>query len=325
MTIEMILQDSKEGKLYDISELVEAITYETSMLNQPGKLTFNFLPDAKVPINEGSSISLKVNGAGVFFGFIFRHGRSEDREVGVVAYDQLRYLKNKDTYVTSNQTASQIFTKVCTDFRLKYRVVDAASYVVPPRVNDNKTLFEVIQQALDATLINTAKWFMIRDNFGVLEFVDIAKLKTTFYIGDGYKLLSFAFDSSIDQDTYNQVKLIKNNKDTAKREVYIVKDSATIKQWGTLQYFETMDESANEAQIKSRAEQLLKLKNRVTRKVKLLALGEIAIRAGNGIVVGIEDLVAEDIPYNKYFLVTACTHKFENDMHTMQLELQVIE
>jgi hypothetical protein len=323
MNIEAIVQDSKSGVAYDISELITNAVWETTLTNQPGKLTFNYIDDNKVTISEGSPISFKVDGKGVFFGYIFKRGKKKDEKVPVTAYDQMRYLKNKDTYVLSNLTASQIFTKICRDFKLSFEVIDSSSYIVSPRVNDNKTLFEIIQHGIDETLINTGNWYMIRDNFGKLQFISINSMKTDLFIGDESLLIDFDYESSIDDDTYNQVKLIKENKETKKREIYIVKDSNTIKQWGLLQYFEKMDENANAAQIQARAEMILKLKNRVTKKLKLDCLGDLRVAAGSGVVLGISDLQKEGVAINQYFMVTSCSHTFQNDLHTMQLEVQV--
>ena len=136
-------------------------------------------------------------------------------------------------------------------------------------------------------------------------------------------MVDYDYSSSIDDDSYNQIKLIKENQETQKREIYIVKDSSTIKQWGLLQYFEKMDENANAAQIKERAEMILKLKNRVTKKLKLECLGDLKVAAGSGVILGISDLENEGITINQYFMVTSCTHTFKNDLHTMQLEVQV--
>ena len=323
MNIEAIVQDSKTGVAYDISELITEVTWETAIVNQPGKLVFNYLNDTKVTISEGSPISFKVDGKGVFFGYIFKRGKLKDEKIPILAYDQMRYLKNKDTYVLSNLTASQIFTKLCNDFKLSAEVTNPSSYIVSPRIHDNKTLFEVMQYGIDETLISTGNWFMVRDNFGKLQFININSMKTNLFIGDESLLIDFDFESSIDDDSFNQVKLIKENKETQKREIYIVKDSSTIKQWGLLQYFEKMDENANEAQIQARAEMILKLKNRVTKKLRLICLGDLKVSAGSGIILGISDLEKEGIAINQYFMVTNCVHTFKNDLHTMQLEVQV--
>jgi hypothetical protein len=323
--IELIVQNSETGKTWEISELVNSISWTTYMVDQPGKLDFTFIDEAdKVLATEGSVVSFKVNGTKVFFGYVFKEGVDETESVSVTAYDQLRYLKNKDTYVLSNMTASQVFEKICKDFKMRYSVIDKSSYVLPASVEDNKGLYEIIQKGIDLTLINSGNWYVVRDNFGTLEFQLLNRLKTLVFIGDGSSLSKYSFESSIDSDTYNQIKLVKENKETAKREIYIVKDSSTIKKWGTLQYFETVDEDSNAAQIQARAEMLLKLKNRKTKSLKLNnVLGDLRVFAGAGIVLGIQKLVVRGIPMNKYFMVTSATHTFSNDLHTMSLELQV--
>lgn len=322
MNVELIIQDSNSGKIYDITNLVKNINWETTLQGQPGKLTFDYIKTEKVFFSEGSPLTFKVNGTGVFYGFVFKNSITEKGKISVTAYDQLRYLKNSDTYVIKNMTASGIFEKLCKDYQLKYRVVHPSSYVIASRVFDNKTLFDIIQTALNETLAYTSNRFAIRDNFGILEFVDLSKLKTNLFVGDESLLYSYTCDSSIDSDTYNQVKLIRENEDIGKRELYIVKDSSSIKKWGLLQYFEKMDKDANAAQISDRAQKLLALKNRPTKSLKLNCLGDLRVFAGCGIVVGIENLKNEGFGDPKYYVVTQCTHKFKNCQHTMELEVE---
>jgi hypothetical protein len=322
MNIELIIQDSAAGNLYDISQLASDISWETEVSNQPGKLSFTYQEDPTVIISEGSIVSLKVDNKGVFFGYIFKKGKKNDTGIPITAYDQMRYLKNQDTYVISGLTASQLFSKVCKDFQLRHNVVNESGYVLADRVYDNKSLFDIIDWGITETMAYTSNWYMIRDNFGTIEFVNLNSLKTDLFIGDKSLLTDYDYESSIDDDTYNQVKLVKENKNTQKREVYIVKDSSTISKWGLLQYFETVDEEANESQIKERAEQLLKLKNRVTKKLSVTCIGDLKVFAGCGIVLGISDITDETIN-NKYYMVTKCTHNFKNNEHTMSLDLQV--
>lgn len=321
MNIELIIQNSTDGKIFDISEIASDISWATELSGQPGKCTFKY-QDNNLDINEGSVVSLKVDAKGIFFGYVFKKTKNKDNQVSIVAYDQLRYLKNKDTYVFQGVTASQIFEKICKDSKLRYKITNASSFILMDRINDNKSLFEMIDWGITETMAYTSNWYMIRDDFGTLDFVNINSLKTNLFIGDESLLTSYDYESSIDEDTYNQVKLVKENTQTKKRDVYIVKDSSTIKEWGLLQYFESVNESLNEAQIKEKAEQLLKIKNRKTKKLKVECVGDLKVFAGCGIIVGIQDL-EEGFTTNKYYMVTSCTHNFNNSHHTMSLDLQV--
>ena len=325
MNIQLIVQDSRTGTIYDISEAVMDVTWETQLTGQAGKLSFNYVRQPDVTFSEGSVVRFTVNTQGVFYGYIFTQSESESSSVSVTAYDQLRYLKNKDTYVFSEktETASTIFEKVCKDFNLSYRVVDSSTYRLTARVHDDKTLFEIIETGIDETLAFNAQWYMIRDNFGVLEFCELNRLKTNLVIGDASLLTGYTFESSIDSDTYNQIKLSQENKDTQKREVYIVRDSSTMKTWGTLQYTEKVDEDVNPSQIEELANRLLRAKNRITKTLQVTCIGDLRVSSGNGVVLSIADLVDNGVANNEYYLVTSATHSFGNNEHTMTLELQV--
>ena len=138
MKIELITQNNETGKTFDISNLIYgSINWETQLVDQPGKLTFEFIDEGLAIMKEGSPVSFKVDGIGVFFGYGFKRIRNQAKRIQVTAYDQLRYLKNKDTYVLPAQTASTTFTKICQDYKLRYKVVSPSSYVAPAQVLDN--------------------------------------------------------------------------------------------------------------------------------------------------------------------------------------------
>ena len=322
MEIEFIAQDRNGGTMYDISEVTSDITWDTQMSGQPGKLSFSYLQDEKVTLEEGSIVRLKVAGKGVFFGYIFSRKSQNDGKINVVAYDQLRYMKNKNFYKVVGMTASQVFEKLCKDTELKYKTVNASSFVLPDRVYDDRTIFDIIQQGIDETLAYSREWYMVRDNFGIVEFVDLKSLKTDLVIGDESLLSDYDYSSSIDSDTYNQIKLSKENKATNKRDVYIVKDSSTIGKWGLLQYYEKMDENANTAQIADKADKLLKLKNRPSKSLSLSCLGDLRVFSGCQVILDISSLRKEGLE-RKYFIVNKCQHKFSNNLHTMELEMVV--
>ena len=324
MNIEMIVQNTNDGKAYDVSELISEVEFSQEMTDNPGKLTFT-LKDILGGnyISEGSPVSFKVDNNKVFFGYVFKIGKTEKAEIKITAYDQLRYLKCKDTYVLKGLTCNQIFIYLFNDYNIKSSIKFSSNHVLPSRIEDNKTLAEIIQRAFDQTLIDTGDWFFMRDNFGTLEHLNVWEDRTNLAIGDESLLTGFSYESSIDDDTYNQVKLVKENKETKKREVYIVKDSNNINKWGILQYFDKVNEKMNEAQIKERAEMLLKHYNKPKKSLKLECIGDFRVKAGCGVVLVIEDL-KNDVPFNKYAIVLSVSHKIENSKHMMSLEVEVV-
>ena len=76
--------------------ILEGITWITERRGTPGKLTFKCLFDENNSFEEGDLVTVKYKGQKVFYGFIFAISRDKDKILSVTAYDQLRYLKNKD-------------------------------------------------------------------------------------------------------------------------------------------------------------------------------------------------------------------------------------
>lgn len=323
MDIRLTYQDNTDGTIYDISDIASNIMWRTDIYGQPGKLTFSLKKDKSVTYNEGSVITFNVDGLNKFYGYIFTVGSSNDDLIPITCYDQLRYLKGKDTYVFKDATLGEQMTSVFNDYGLTYEITHEPTYKLPPTVNDNKTLFDMFQAGADKTLIAVNEWYFLRDDFGTIKLLEINQLKTNLIFSEGSNLLSFNHKSSIDKDTYNYIKLIKENKDEGVREVYIVKDSESIAKWGRLQYFDKVDESANAAQIEQLADSLLLTKNRKTETMKFVALGEISLSAGDGIVIVIDDPQTQGFVAGRYYFITSCSHSFKNDEHTMSLQVEV--
>lgn len=328
---------------YNVTDLVEGeIRWETERRGGPGKLTFSIIKDregqgyysaaieaskerersrgAFISFQEGDEVTLQVDGKEVFVGYVFGKSRTKEQIIQVTAYDQLRYLKNKDTYIYKGWKASQLLQQIAGDFQLKVGQIADTGYVIPSRIEDSQTLMDMVYMALDITLVNTGRLFVLYDDRGKLTLQDIEKLKTSLIAGEESLLLNFSYSSDIDSDTYNKIKLARDNQDTGKREVYIVLDSSNMKRWGTLQHYEKIPEDMNEAQAANMAQQLIRLKNRVHRTLSLECMGDLRIRAGSSLFVGIREL--GDIRVNQYMLVEKCTHSFQNNTHTMKLDVR---
>lgn len=328
MNLVASLFDNRNGMLYDISEIVGNIKITTSLeLKQPGKCTFRLIKVENMSFWEGATVTIQIDGFNMFKGYVIKKERDENIEViNVTAVDQLFYLKNKDTLAFVSMSSSDIFAKICREYVLKGTVVNASTFKCPPKVYPDKSLYEMIQTSLDVTMINTGKWYIVRDNFGTLEHVDILNLHSQLVIGDASGLVGFKYTTSIEKDVYNQIKLYRDNDKTKKREVVIVNDTINggqnLKEWGILQLYEKVDETMNLAQMEARARGLLKLYNSRERTLQLKVVGVPKIFAGSLIGCKIADL--GDITMNATLLVTKCEHNIDNEEHIMELEVQVM-
>lgn len=281
----------------------------------PGKLEFTVVKGPGLNFAEGDPVKLTVNGTAMFYGFVFKKMRDKGGTIDVVAYDQLRYLKNKDTITEEGLKASDLLKRIATDFRLNLGMVEDTGYTLETIVEENQTLFDMIQNALDETLMNTKQLYVLYDDAGKLTLKNINAMKLNLLI-DEETGENFSYESSIDEQTYNKIKLAYNNEKTGKRELFIAQDGAKMNQWGVLQYFE---EVQTQTGASAKADALLKLYDQKTRKLTIQnAFGDVRVRAGSAVVVALN---LGDIVTNNYMVVNKVTHTFRGDEHMMALDL----
>lgn len=320
MDTELLITDEGGRKVFQ-PVVEEGIEWTTERRGSPGKLTFNVVPDDIISFSEGSAVRLRINEEKIFFGFVFTQKRNKDNIISVTAYDQLRYLKNKDTIVYENKTASQLIRMIAGDFSLNVGTLEDTGYIIPSRVEDNTSLFDMIENALDLTLQNRKEMFVLYDDFGKLTLRNISSM----YVGKpgAYLMIdeetgeNFDYTSSIDTNTYNKIKLTYENEDTGKRDVYIAQDSGNMNKWGVLQYYDKLSKGENG---QAKADALLRLYNSKTRNLKITnAIGDARVRAGSMVIV---NLNLGDTRIKNFMMVERARHVFSLDSHFMDLTLR---
>lgn len=309
ISYELTISNSKETY---IPPVLGGVSVELERKGAPGKITFSIMKSDKFTVEEGNAIAFKVNKTDFFFGFVFSIKENKDELLQITGYDQLRYLKAKDTYVFESKKASEILKKITSDFNLQAGEIDDTKYSMNIVLKD-KTLFDMIQTVLEETLMNTGNLYVLYDNYGKLNLKNIENLKLDILIGDN-TIENYDKTSSIDE-SYNQIKLAYPNDKTGKYDIYMSKDTSNINKWGVLQYYEVIDEKVNG---KVKADTLLKLYNQSNKKLSVNnALGDITIKAGCSIVVKISAL-----GINNYMLIEKVKHTFNNEEHFMDLDLR---
>ena len=313
VNIELLIQ---HGDKVFIPVVQEGITWTTERKGCPGELRFKVVKDDVISFTEGDAVRLKVNGQNVFYGFIFKKQRDKEQIISVTAYDQLRYLKNKDTIVYENKTAGELIQMIAKDYMMQTGTIEDTGFKIKSRVEENTSLFDMIQNALDMTLENQKYMYVMYDDFGKIALKGLDNMRLNLLI-DEETGENFDYTSSIDSNTYNKVKLTYDNEKTGTREVYVAQDSENMNAWGVLQYFDTLQEGENG---KAKADALLSLYNKKTRNLTIKnAFGDVRVRAGSMIVV-IMDL--GDMKLKNLMLVEKCKHEFKESQHLMTLTLR---
>lgn len=320
MSIELLIGNKSGTKAY-LPAVKEEIVWTTERKGSPGKLAFRILADSILDFSEGSAVRLRENDDNIFFGFVFKQQRDRGEVIEVTAYDQLRYLKNKDTIVYENKTADQFLKMIAADYGLNAGEMENTGYVIDSRVEENTSLFDMIQNALDITLTNTGNMFVLYDDFGRLTLKNLSSMMVrsqgAYLMIDEETGENFSYTSSIDENTYNKIKVTYDNEKTGSREVYLAQDPGNINRWGILQYFDTLSEGENG---QAKADALLKLYNKKTRNLKLTkVLGDNRVRAGSMIVVNLD---LGGVRLRNFMLVESCKHTYKEGEHWMDLTMR---
>ena len=295
--------------------VIEPIVWEDELRGSPSKLTFTVIKGQKLNFQEGNSVRFKYNDEEIFFGFVFTKKRDREHHIEVTCYDQIRYLKNKDVRLFENKTASEILHHIKSIHpSIQLGDIDDTGLKIKSLLQDGDSYLDIIYKALDYTLTHRKKGYVLYDDFGKLCLKDIDKLKIDGFLISDENMENFDYRSSIDEDTYNQIKLVYENEETGKRDVHMTKDTNSINNWGLLQYCETIDENTNG---KVKADVLLELYNKKTRNLTVKGVrGNPKVRGGFRVMVMLN---VGDIILQNYLIVSSVKHTFNESHHTMDI------
>lgn len=294
--------------------------WSTFLRGSPGKLTFTMLQEAGFEVTEGAAAALSAEEKNLFYGYVFSTEQDKEGELQVTCYDQIRYLKNKDTYVYENKTAAQLVAMIAADFGLKTGELTPTKYQIPYRIEENATLLDMIENALELTRKNTGEEYVLFDEVGKLCLKNLKDMQVK--KGNGVLLLeessgeNYRLTSSIDKNCYNQIKLYENSRKKGQRSFYTAKDGENIAKWGALQYFGAVGNGENG---QAKAQNLLRLYNKKSRGLKLInAFGDTDVRAGSLVALRLN---AQGEKLNRLMTVERAVHKFGCGEYFMDLIL----
>lgn len=307
---------ARKGKIYE-PPILEGFTWETERTGSPGKMVFSVVKTDALGFNEGDRVRFLYGNKLVFVGFIFKKHRTRDHHIEVTAYDQIRYLKNKTTYLMENVRADQVLKRICDDYHLAMRPLPNTGFVIEKFEQSNQTMLDIILEALELTQMATRKFFYLYDDAGYLALGDISASHTGLTIHEE-SAEDFDYTTSIDSDTYNRIVIIDNEHKSGDG-IAVAEDNkngGTQEQWGVLTHYVDGNNISNPQQY---ANNLLKYHNRISRALSVSGqIGDIKVRAGSRIYLYLN---LGDKYANWDMVVDKVTHKFEHDRHSMDLTL----
>lgn len=195
-------------------------------------------------------------------------------------------------------------------------------YAIPSIVEEDQSCLDIIESAVQQTLFNTGNIYVFYDDGNGVALQQPKDMISNVVIGDQSLVTDYTYQTDIDSQTYNSVKLARPNEETGRADVVIAEDSENIARWGLLQLYQTVDGDVNTAQMQAQASSTLQYYNRRLRTLKVESLGVPGLRAGMMVLMNIQGL--GDINLDQYVLLEKVSHTWENGTHTMEFETMAI-
>lgn len=317
---ELLIANKETGEIWDVASITTSeVSVSTERSGSPAQLSFSLYLTPGVRFSHGDIVRFSVNGRLIFYGFIFtiEHGRWN--ACTVTCYDRLRYLKTNATYAFYALTVGDIIRQIAGDLQLDVGEIADTGYKIPKLIETDKDCIDIIQDALNQTLLNTGLVYVFYDNGVGLSLKQAGEWTCDTVLGDKSLVTEFSYKTDIDTNTYNSVKVVSPNTSTGKNDVIVVQDSANIERWGLLQLYQPVDEGLNTAQLAAQARQTLEYYNKIHKTLALETLGVDGLRAGMMVRILLPKAGFDSIA--AWTLCESVSHSYSHDMHTMQVEV----
>ena len=324
MEIKILLQHG--SNIYDATPILEGdVEWYASIRGKAGRLKFRVVRDGIVNFVEGDKVTLYVNGMSRFSGFVMTKERTSEQIISVTAYDQMFYLaRNKATYVFVNKGMKEIIQTICGDYGLQAGYISENGWKIPQRIEEGETLVDIILSALEICGEATGKEYFLYDGAGALVVKERSEMTTDAVLKCDGGISDYTYQTDISKDTYNAVQLYHAGRKETERKAYKAENGENVKKWGRMQYYKRVGYTLNEAQLKELAENILKEKNRVVKRLIVENInGDILLLAGNSIWLEIPDLA--EISLKGQALIESCTHIFSDGEHRTKAEIRIEE
>lgn len=219
--MQLLCYHRETDEMFDITSLASEITYTTELFKQAGQLDCLLQRDESGLFKaEYGDIINFVNGKQTFYGYVFTTGVDSNGIYRIMAYDGLRYLSNQISFLVSTLPLGGIFKQLCLECEIKnYHVeADLPTYIIPDQYTLNACAYDIIDYAMiKATYANGGNgMFFVKDVNGVLTLTSTAKTLTNVILGDNSLVTSYTYEESVDEQTYNYIKIISQEKATPK-------------------------------------------------------------------------------------------------------------
>lgn len=304
----------KQSGQYDISGAVTKVEWSGSASSAARQLSFDYvnapfdsfnLP----PVSTGDYVSFADGTEELFYGQIF--GTEKSAAVGVItytAYDMMKnLLESTGQYNFKNVTAEAVAQMVCDDVQMPVRFLYPTGVNIASMLCDGMTLYDIIMAAYTkAHLVDGKKYFpmIYKRAFSVYS---MEWHVTNFTLSDMDNLTDASITETLD-GIVNRVKVY--GKDG--QQIGEVEDASSRGRFGTYQTIYKQEDSIDPTTAATNL-----LKTTPVQSIKISAIGDS--NCMSCYFVAVNDTATG--LWGRYWIASD-SHTWENETHTMELELR---
>lgn len=286
--------------------------------NAAAVLDFTVVKNGMLDFLEGAPVCLLADGQPVFKGRVFAKRRRQPELIAVRAYDQLRFLQNRDCCSFRDFTPADLLKRVGAEMGLELGRLADCGLRLPARSFDNRRYLDMLAAVLQEVYLAKGRRYFVFDEAGLVCLQSCWDLRVNIMLTENC-LGGWEYATSVDEGVCNRVKVIYEDKRKGQRWQFLAENAERIGDWGPLQL---VSKSADaQEQTQARARELLQQGCR--RQESLLVRdvpGDLRVRGGG--MVGVRLNLGERL-VDCWALVKRAEHRFLGGNILMDLSLEV--
>ena len=291
-------------KIYEVVAVGKAVIEKEEFC--AGKFTFTVKKDGVISFNQGDAISVKLGDKGLFFGYVFSKSRDKNSLIEVVAYDQMRYMKNKVCYSRGNCSLEEVVYSLEEKYGFHLGQIDKCNSMLYPMAGESVALLDMVKKGCVEVMEKSGEKYILFDDFGYLSLKNEKNLVTDVYI-DATQSENYVYTDTIDKNVYNTVRLYSATRGVKAQECT---DKESVDAWGELILTKKV---SGQLQTADEAKKLLKEYSRINREIVLKGIrGNSHIIPGSRVWV---KMAMGDIYLDGFMRVKKVRHLFENNLY----------
>ena len=307
-----MLVKNRSGELLDVTQLVSSVTIQGDYKQGARRLDCSYIAssiDNNIPnagIQEYDHVFFYENNKLIFNGCIYEISKdSSSNTMTFYAYDNgVVVLKNKATYNFNNKSVTEIVNTLVKKYDIPVENFVKSDLKID-KIFFNQSLYDILMSVYTILSKTTGKKYMIEWTTGKMNIVEKGKIVLEYGFNENENLINSSYTINID-NVINKVDIVDENYNYIKS----VSDEESIKLYNVFKEFVKQGEGED-------ATELAKSKLQgVERKCTLSGFGDYTCITGRAVKVkdSYTGLVG-------LFYIDADTHKWENGLYTIDLEL----